>query len=57
MQRKQQRIAARGINVGINIQRGPAADAQQNSTAAESRPAVGQTDHSHPQVAEEAQQP
>ena len=57
MQRKQQRIAARGNNPDINIQRRPTADAQQNSTAAEGSTAAGQTDHSHPQGTGEGQQP
>ena len=57
MQRKQQRIAARGNNAVINIQRGPTEDAQQNSTVAESSTAAGQTDHPHPQLAGIVQHP
>ena len=72
MQRKQQRIAARGNNNrnDTNNHRGPTTDAQQqNRMAAEHRPAaergdqahprpaVGHMDPLHPQVAGEAQQP
>ena len=53
MQRKQQRIAARGSNTDTNIHRGPTADAQQqNSMAAEHRPAAERVDQSHPRPAE-----